>query len=109
MTDHFGDKWAADGKQSTVDWQRQEIERLKEQLDKFVYAESNPEYVDPLEAEIERLTAENSVLRESIDDFLSQIEDCESAHTVCSQLTLLSKVVLQNTTNAYLRPLTSGD
>ena len=50
--------------------------------------------------EIERLTAENSVLRESIDDFLSQIEDCESAHTVCSQLTLLSKVVLQNTTNA---------
>ena len=32
-----------------------EIERLKGLLDKFVYLEDNPNYVDPLEAENEKL------------------------------------------------------
>ncbi len=46
--------------------------------------------------EIKRLTAEVSVLRESVEDFISQIDDCRSAHTVCGQFTSLAAAIKKN-------------
>ncbi len=46
--------------------------------------------------EIERLSAENSVLREGLEDFISQIADCQSHHTVCGQFPSLAKAIQEN-------------
>ena len=51
--------------------------------------------------EIERLSAENSLLRDCVDDFISQIADCKSAHTVCGQFTSLAEAIQENLDALY--------
>ena len=49
-----------------------------------------------LRRENRKQTTENTLLRESVDDFISQIDNCKSTHTVCGQLTSLAKAIQEN-------------
>ena len=46
--------------------------------------------------EIESQQARIELLEDSVDDFIKQIADCRSSHTVCGQLTSLAEVVQKN-------------
>ena len=48
------------------------------------------------EKEIGRLNTENKMLREGLEDFFSQIEDCQSDHEVCYQFTFLAEAIKEN-------------
>ncbi len=49
---------------------------------------------------LQRESAEVTLLRECVDDFISQIDDCKSAHTVCGQFTRLAAAIQENLASA---------
>ena len=74
----------------------------------FCQQEQEPDQIDmmsenELRTEFRKLvktnvaqSCEGALLREAVDDFIAQIKDCKARHTVCGQLTSLSKVVQEN-------------
>ena len=74
---------------------RKQIDDL-ENWSENVYLSETVQFCKDVAATMRTMLAENTVLREGVDDFVSQVADCASEHTVCFQITSLAEVVQKN-------------
>ena len=74
-----------------------DIDEYQQQQDEIIVALGSKGILpSEIVSKVRSLLAENRALREGLEDFFSQIEDCRSTHTVCGQFTSLATAIKEN-------------